>query len=97
MKAKHIKQRAASGAHTKMKRNTKKETYYTIGVRFLSGDVGRVFTYRVRTGKAVHLGQELVADTPRGPALVVVVRIDKTRQDTGPYEYKYITRKVATL
>jgi hypothetical protein len=72
--------------------------YYTVGVRFLdSVTIGKVFTYRVHSRSKVSLGQELVADTPRGPAIAVVVRIDKTRQDTGPYDYKYLEKKVAKL
>lgn len=79
----------------KTKRNNKPHS--TVGVRFLSGDIAKVYTYKIRTGKAVHLGQELVADTPRGPALVAVVRIDKTPQDSGPYDYKFLERKVTLL
>ncbi len=72
-------------------------SYYTVGVRFLSGDVAKPYTYRIARSKTVHLGQELIAETLRGPALVVVVRIDKTPQDNGPYEYRYLTRKVTAL
>jgi hypothetical protein len=78
-------------------------SYYTIGVRFLDGlHVARVYTYRVQrrvvTNSQVHLGQELVADTPYGSAVVVVVRIDAVPQDSNPRVlYKYITRKVAPL
>lgn len=82
-----------------MKKPKKKAaTYYTIGVRFLDGPrVNMVYTYRVRRGNKVHLGQELIADTPRGSTVVVCVRIDITPQDTEEYDYKYITRKVAPL
>jgi hypothetical protein len=81
-----------------MKKKTVKADHYTIGVRFLGGDnLSRVYTYRVRNRNKVILGQELVADTARGGAIVVVVRIDKIRQDVEEWEYKYIERKVAKL
>jgi len=75
-----------------------KKDYNTIGVRFLRGDtLHKVYTYRVRKGAKVHLGQELVARTDRGDTVVVVVEIHKTPQDTGPYNYKFIDQKVAPL
>jgi hypothetical protein len=82
------------------KKSTKlpSKPYYTVAVRFLdAASVHRIFTYRVRRGKTVHLGQGLIADTSRGPAIVVVVRIDATPQDTGLYNYKYLERKAAPL
>ncbi len=75
-----------------------KKDYNTIGVRFLRGDtLHKVYTYKVRKGAKVHLGQELVARTDRGDTVVVVVEIHKTPQDTGPYNYKFIDQKVAPL
>lgn len=80
-----------------MKKKKLTDPYYTVGVRFLT-DVSKVFTYKVHRKKKVLLGQELVADTPRGPAVVVVVRIDTTRQDTQyGITYKFLTRKVSPL
>lgn len=77
----------------------RKKMYYTIGVRFLYGpNFGKMYTYRVCNRNKVTLGQELVADTPSGSAVVVAVRIDTKRQDTNvAIEYKYITHKVAPL
>jgi len=78
-----------------VKRKTKKP-YDTIGVRFVNGhNLAKVFTYRVR--KAVAHGDLLIADTPNGPAIVAVVRLDRTPQDTEGFDYKFITQKVATL
>jgi hypothetical protein len=75
-----------------------KKDYNTIGVRFLRGDtVHKVYTYKVRKGAKVHLGQELVARTDRGDTVVVVVEIHKTPQDTEGYTYKFIDQKVAPL
>jgi hypothetical protein len=75
-----------------------KKDYNTIGVRFLRGEtLHKVYTYKVRKGAKVHLGQELVARTDRGDTVVVVVEIHKTPQDNGPYNYKFIDQKVAPL
>jgi hypothetical protein len=73
--------------------------YYTIGVRFVFGsNPHKTYTYRVRSRSKIHLGQELIADSMNGTSVVVVVRIDKVRQDTDPtIEYQYIERKVAPL
>lgn len=80
-----------------MKKKPKGKSYNTVGVRFLDGlNVAKVYTYRVR--KQVTLGQELVADTARGPVLVAVVRLDKVPQDNDPtIVYRDITRKVVPL
>lgn len=82
---------------TKVKRDAK--PYYTIGVRFLDGPrIAKVYTYKVHGRYKVTLGQELVADTPHCPAVVAVVRIDSTPQDTDPsVDYKFIHKKVANL
>lgn len=79
-----------------------KKDYRTIGVRFVYGhNAGKIYTYKIRKGAKVHLGQELVAESnpPTGwtKSVVVVVRIDKTPQDDGPYEYKFITQKASDL
>lgn len=77
----------------------KRKTYSTIGVRFLSGaSIAKVYTYRVRKGAKLHLGQELVADTPYGTAVVAVVQIHQSPQDrVEGINYKFISRKVAPL
>jgi hypothetical protein len=85
----------------------KEEKYNTIGVRFLEGpNLQKVYTYKVRIGAKVVLGQELIADTQRGPAVVVVVRIDKkpmaadSRFETstcGIVGLKYIEKKAVAL
>jgi hypothetical protein len=75
-----------------------KPKYYTVGVRFLTANVHKVYTYRVDRKHKVTVGQLLVADTPSGAAVVAAVRIDSTPQDTGfGVEYKYITKKVSDL
>lgn len=78
----------------------KVEKFNTIGVRFPESP-GKEYTYKIRIGAKVHLGQELVADTPRGQAVVFCTRIDKTPrlQDAGfTYsELKYIDRKAVSL
>lgn len=81
----------------KTKRKTKKYSYSTIGIRFASGSY-TVYTYLIRRGAKVKLGDELVLDTPRGPAVGFVVRIDKTPQwRKEGYDYKYATRRTTSL
>jgi len=78
-----------------------KINYNTVGVRFLDGhNIAKVYTYGVRKSGKIHLGQELVADTARGPALVAVVRIDKTPTPVNPEwprGLQFLTRKVVEL
>lgn len=79
-----------------------KKDYNTIGVRFLQGpNLTKIYTYRIRKGAKVHLGQELVVpskiDGVIQNSVGVVVEIHKTPQDTGPYEYKFVTGKVQPL
>ncbi len=77
------------------------EEYRTIGIRFAIGvgsNPGKVYTYKVRAGAEILLGDELVLDTPYGPSVGFVVRKDKTNQDTDPgIQYKYATRKTIEL
>jgi hypothetical protein len=83
------------------------EKFNTVGVRFITGvKLNAVYTYKVRPSFKPFLGQELVADTDRGPVLVAVVRVDaKPRagqvyvEDGQDYvgELKYITKKVVNL
>lgn len=93
-----------------MKKTTKRKTqkkpstrYSTVGVRFLTPDafhvsIGKVYTYRIRKGAKVYLGMELVADSPNGPAVVAVVRIDTMPMDGDVgFTYKFLTRKTVAL
>lgn len=90
----------------KAKRKTtkrKESRYATIGVRFLGGNatgaINHIYTYKVRRGAKLHLGQLLIADnTPYGYGVVCVVRIDKDLMDTDPaITYKSLTLKAAPL
>lgn len=75
-----------------------KPKYNTIGVRLCVQDLARVFTYRVRKGARIHLGQELVLDTPLGPRIGYIVRIDKKPQDTNEaINYKFADRRTVPL
>jgi hypothetical protein len=72
--------------------------YNTLGVRFLGGQhPERVYTYGVRKGARVHLGQLLVAETPAGPSICVAVRLDKKPSPINP-EWRrglqFITQRV---
>jgi hypothetical protein len=82
-------------------KKAKPEKFNTIGVRFIGGqNPEKIYTYKVRIGAKVYLGQELIADTARGPAAVVVVRTDKTPNqfETCPIEgLKYIEKKAVAL
>lgn len=75
------------------------ERFVTIGARFLDGpNPFKVYTYQIRRGFSVFLGQELVADTPTGPRLAICVRLDATfNPEAYPGELKTITRKVVML
>ena len=78
--------------------NTVKPKHNTIAVRFLAGEtLHKVYTYRVRRGAKVHLGQELIVPTPRGNAVAIAVEIHTRPQDDGPYDYKFVIGKVAPL
>lgn len=81
------------------KKKAPAKDYYTVGVRFLyTTNRAMIYTYKIPNRVKLHLGQELIADTPHGSSIVVVVRIDKTPQDTEVgITYKFITRKVAPL
>lgn len=80
-------------------RKVKKEKLKTIGVRFTSG--GMIYTYKIRAGAKVHLGQELIATGYNNERKGVwVVRIDKTPQIPCGYtmeSLKQITEKVAPI
>lgn len=52
------------------------------GVRFIHGDnLEKVYTYKVRRGVRLHLGQELVVRNHRGVSIVVVVAINESPGD----------------
>lgn len=71
----------------------KAEKFNTIGVRFLN-DPTRIYSYKVRIGSKVQLGQELVVDTDTGTKVVAVVQLDKT---PNPAATKYVERKTVAL
>lgn len=73
-----------------------KQTFRTVGVRFLNANVNRIYTYLLAKRHKVHLGQELVVENEIGTGVVVVVRID-AGQKPSTYELKTITREVADL
>lgn len=75
------------------------ENFCTIGARFLDGpNPFKIFTYQIPRGRSVHLGQELIADTPTGPRLCICVRLDATyNPEAYPGEIKTITRRAAPL
>ena len=75
----------------------KKPDHKTIGVRF-PANPQKVYTYRIRKGVKVYLGQELITDSPSGPAIVFVVRVDaRPRDNEFGVDYKFIERKAAPL
>lgn len=76
--------------------------YKTVGVRFVYGhNVLKVYTYRVRKGAKVHLGQEVIVESnpPTGwtKSLAVIVRIDSKPTDTGPFRYLWIEQAAKPL
>jgi hypothetical protein len=79
-----------------------KKDYNTVGVRFIHGhNLEKVYTYKVRKGAKLHLGQMVVVESnlPTGwtKSLAAVVRIDKKPTDTGPFNYLFITETVKDL
>jgi len=82
----------------------KKKDYNTVGVRFLRGhNLAKLYTYRVKKGVKLHLGQEVVVPTDPDKqgyntnAIAVVVRIDPKPQDNGHWDYKTIVGTVKPL
>ena len=82
----------------------KKGSYNTVGVRFLRGsNLAKLYTYRVKKGSKLHLGQEVVVPTDPDRqgydtnTIAVVVRIDAKPTDNGPYNYKFIAGTVKPL
>ena len=74
-------------------KKAKPEKFNTIGVRFLN-DPSKIYSYKIRIGAKVQLGQELVVDTDTGTKAVAVVRIDKTPCANA---FKYVERKTVAL
>lgn len=94
-----------SSMPTKLSEPPKKD-YNTIAVRFIYGtNLHKAYTYKIRKGAKVVLGQEVVVPSTEvngGPefqqkSVAVVVAIHKTPQDTGPYNYLFVSEKVAQL
>lgn len=82
-------------------RKSVKKTYNTVGVRFLEGpNLNKVYTYRVKKGARLHLGQEIVVPTQKAALtnnIAVVVELHRTPQDNGPYDYKFVAGTVKPL
>lgn len=79
-----------------------KKDYTTVGIRYLEGsNLERVYTYRVKKGAKLHLGQEVVVPAKRNERvnnfIAVVVEIHKVPQDTGLFEYRYVLGTVKPL
>jgi 3'DNA-binding domain (3'BD) len=78
-----------------------KKDYSTVGVRFLQGpNLHQVYTYRVRKGAKLRLGQEVVVPTQRevlANTIAVVVELHKTPQDTKNFDYKFVAGTVQPL
>lgn len=79
-----------------MKKKIKSELFRTVGVRFLTANVCKIYTYRIAKRHKVYLGQELVVNNDVGAGVVAVVRID-AGEEPCDYELKTITRCVADL
>lgn len=80
-----------------MKAKKSKSTLLTVGVLFPGNS--KVYTYLVRRGHKLKLGDELVVDSPYGgPKTVFLVRIDKVAQPFNTeISYKQVTRKVVEI
>lgn len=79
-----------------------KKDYNTVGVRYLEGgNLERVYTYRVKKGAKLHLGQEVVVPAKRSERvnnfIAIVVEIHKMPQDNGAFEYRYVIGTVKPL
>lgn len=75
----------------------RKPAIKTIGVRFIysngAGFGPKIYTYGVRRGAKVYLGQQLVVENQYGTQVVVVVRVDKVIEPHSAV----ISQQVATL
>ncbi len=89
----HLPNRSSALKET-LKVTNKAKDYKTIGVRFLTGgSLYKVYTYKIRKGAKVFLGQLLIANN----AVVAVVEIHPKPQDTESWDYKFITQKIVEL
>lgn len=81
------------------RRKSKKvnERYQYVDVRFAKGQIDRVYTYKVRKGAKVHLGQTLVVENEYGTTCVFVVGINTKRWTNVGDVMKEITLKVTKL
>lgn len=82
------------------KQKVLKKDYNTVAVRFIYGhSLEKRYTYKVPKKAKLHLGQEIVV--PSGTnglkSVAVIVELHTTPQDTGPYDYKFVSGKVAPL
>lgn len=80
----------------------KKGSYNTVAVRYLRGpNIEKGYTYRVKKGSKLHLGQEVVVPVTRdgytANTVAVVVELHKKPQDNGPYDYKFVAGTVKAL
>lgn len=82
----------------------KNGSYNTVAVRYLRGpniEKGYTYTYRVRKGAKLHLGQEVVVPVTRdgytANTVAVVVELHRKPQDNGPYDYKFVAGTVKPL
>jgi hypothetical protein len=81
------------GKHMKTKLSTKQTEI--IGVRFANPPF-KMYFYNCKHG--VYLGQELVADTPHGPAVCFCVRLAVPEVEAEDYQpLKTISRGVSNL
>jgi hypothetical protein len=79
-----------------------KKTYNTVGVRFLRGhNLAKVYTYKVPKKTKLQLGEEVVVpstfDGLTTNGIGVVVELHKEPQDTGPYNYVFVTGRIARI
>lgn len=79
-----------------------KKDYSTVAVRYLRGpNLGKAYTYRVKKGAKVYLGQEVVVPTTNDGyttnSVAVIVELHSKPQDNGPYDYKFVAGTVKPL
>lgn len=82
-------------------RKNKRPDCKTVAVRFPNANkMEKLYTYRVRKGAVIKLGDMLAVDTDFGPKIVFVLRVDKTPvvpDGFGLDGLKWITHKVVEL
>lgn len=84
----------------------KQEKFQWVGVRFIHANpnfgidkIATIYTYKVRRGVKLHLGQELVVRNQYGVSVVVVVKLGEVPEvgDPNGSNWKWISEKVAKL